>query len=171
MLFWLSFAFVLSPVVGFAVGALIGRAEWAEKKERNLRPSSVGEDVVTPIFVCTGLASFGLLVSIGAWTAWDEHAADMSKVEAQHHRIEVYEERIESLEDRLAEFPYPEKADISLDADTPWASMVKALNDAESELAQAKDEKAIAIRSIRARQRGPWSGVITLVGMPEGMPE
>lgn len=95
---------------------------------------------------------------------WGNHASDISKVIAQEHRIEVQQERIESLSERLNTFDYPEKPMVSLDADTPWASIVESLTDAENKLAEAKDERAIAIRSIEARKRGPMSGVVTFVG-------
>lgn len=103
---------------------------------------------------------FGLPVFI----TWSEHASDISKVVAQEHRIKVQADRIESLSRRLEQFDYPDKPRISLDADTPWASIVESLTDAENQLAEAKDERAIAIRSIEARKRGPMSGVVSFVG-------
>lgn len=102
--------------------------------------------------------------AITVLSAWTSHASDISKVVAQEHRIEVQQERIDSLSERLNTFDYPEKPMVSLDADTPWASIVESLTDAENQLARAKDERAIAIRSIEARKRGPMSGVVTFVG-------
>ena len=105
-----------------------------------------------------------LMTFMAIASSWSEHASDLSRVEAQHHRIAVYEERVESLQDRLNNAQYPEKPGISLDSDTPWATMMQSLDNAETELAKAKDQRAIAIRSISARKRGPMSGVVTLVG-------
>jgi hypothetical protein len=110
----------------------------------------------------------GLLVSmlslLAVYEAWSGHASDISRVVAQEHRIEVYQERIESIDARLSNAEFPRKPGISVDADSPWASMIEALAQAESELAKAKDERAIAIRSIEARKRGPMSGVVSFVG-------
>lgn len=105
-----------------------------------------------------------LFLSGTVFSTWNSHASDISKVIAQEHRIEVQQERIDSLSERLNTFDYPEKPMVSLDADTPWASIVQSLTDAENKLAEAKDERAIAIRSIEARKRGPMSGVVTFVG-------
>lgn len=117
------------------------------------------------IFVGSFLSLLVMLFSGAPVVAtWHGHASDISKVVAQEHRIEVQQERIESLTKRLDQFDYPEKPGISLDADTPWASIVESLTDAENELAKAKDERAIAIRSIEARKRGPMSGVVSFVG-------
>lgn len=109
-------------------------------------------------------ATVGLTCFLAVMFSWSDHASDLAKVEAQHHRIAVYEERVESLEDRLNNAQYPDKPDISLDADTPWATMMQSLDKAETELAKAKDQRAIAIRSIASRKRGPMSGVVTMVG-------
>lgn len=155
MIFWILLAFFAAPIIGLIVGFII-----AVKCE---------DGVAIPVFFLIGF--FAAIPSIPALHSWSSHANDISKVEAQHHRITVYEERIESLEERLSGFDYPEKPTISVDADTPWATMVKSLNDAESELARAKDERAIAIRSIRARMRGPMSGVVSFVGLPDGWDE
>ena len=105
-----------------------------------------------------------MLIAAAVFSTGAVHASDISKVVAQEHRIEVQQERIDSLSERLNTFDYPEKPMVSLDADTPWASIVQSLTDAENNLAEAKDEGAIAIRSIEARKRGPMSGVVTFVG-------
>lgn len=133
--------------------------------------------IVFPVMLCIfveddGAIGFGLgsglfvtaICTISVYCAWDNHANDISRVVAQEHRIEVYQERIDAIETRLQRFDYPAKPGISLDADTPWASMVEALTQAETELAKAKDERAIAIRSIEARKRSPMSGVVRFVG-------
>lgn len=165
MLFYVLFCLIFAPVVGLIIGLIVSVIEYIEHRR-------VTEDAVfTPlIMTLVGLvvAMFPAVFVFGVWTA---HASDISKVESQHHRIEVFEERIDSLNDRLSEFNYPEKSPISVDSDTPWASMVKSLTDAETQLAHAKDERAVAIRSIRARMRGPLSGVVNVVGLPVEMQE
>lgn len=94
--------------------------------------------------------------------AWDTHASDLSYVLAQDQVIQVQEERITSLTKRLNEFDYPEGA--LLNGDTPVAAIVTSLTNAETQLAEAKTERAKAIRSIEARRRGTMSGVIKFVG-------
>jgi len=166
MLFWVSAFFWLSPLIGLAAGLCLGWANYQGEKRGNTEGPA---DFILPAAGVFILSFFGMFGSIPASVTWFSYAEDLAKVEAQHHRIQVYEERVSSLTKRLSDFEYPTKADISLDADTPWASMVTALNDAESELAEAKNERAIAIRSIHATRRGPMSGVVTLIGSPKGV--
>lgn len=93
---------------------------------------------------------------------WGFHASDLSRIFAQDEVIKVQVEQIESLTTRLDKFNYPRSA--LLNADTPVAAIVTAINDAEKRLAYAKTEKAEAIRSIEQRRYGPFSGVIQFVG-------
>ena len=95
---------------------------------------------------------------------WISHANDLSAVTHQHHSISVHSDRIDSLESRLNSAQYPDKPMVSLDQDSPWATMMRELSQAETKLAESKDERARAIRSIEARRNGPMSGVILLVG-------
>ena len=111
---------------------------------------------------CIGsiLAFFGLFFCIAVWA---EYANTVSKIIAQEAIIEVYQERVDTLSQRLEHFNYPEKPHISLDADTPWASIVTSLSEAESQLAEARKERAVALRSIEALRMGPMSGVMVLI--------
>lgn len=93
---------------------------------------------------------------------WSVHASDISKVLAQGQIIVIQEERVAQLTDRLNTFDYPRGALVN--NDSPIASIVSALNDAESSLAKAKHERALAIRNIEARRVGPVSDVIDFVG-------
>jgi hypothetical protein len=147
MLFWIFLAFALAPAVGLVIAVL------------NFRHR---KDLDEFMWVFVGCLS--ALPSILSFCAWHSHASDISRVVAQEHRIEVYQERIESIDARLSNAEFPRKPGISVDADSPWASMIEALAQAETELAKAKDERAIAIRSIEARKRGPMSGVVSFVG-------
>lgn len=104
-----------------------------------------------------------MLLTMVICMQWNQHASDLSKILAQEEVILVQEERIESLSNRLNNFDYP-ISQIALNADTPVASIVAALNSAESNLARARTERAKSIRSIEARRFGLISGVITVVG-------
>ena len=148
MFFWIVFGVLCASVVGLFLGMFYA----IKNQDDGLLGLSM-----TSVFA--GVLSMMIVAS-----TWSEHASDLSRVEAQHHRIAVYEERVESLQDRLNNAQYPDKPGISFDADTPWATMMQSLDNAETELAKAKDQRAIAIRSISARKRGPMSGVVTMVG-------
>lgn len=152
----LFYILLFMPIIAFVilsvfVGLASNCSHWKQKVEDGVNAGLMS-------------AFIGLAGSLIAAFCWSEHSDDVSKVVAQQHRIAVFEERIESLNKRLTEFNYPAKSEISLDADSPWASMVNSLTEAETQLAQAKDERAVAIRSIEARKRGPMSGVVSFVG-------
>ena len=115
------------------------------------------------VSVSLGL-TFTFFSCLAVFPVWGDHANDLAIVSEQHHRIAVFEQRIESITNRLQQFDYPEKPGVSVDSDAPWSSMVMSLTQAETQLAEAKDERALAIRSIEARRHGALSGVITLVG-------
>ena len=107
---------------------------------------------------------FSFIVSLLLIIPWTHQASDLAKVTTQHHMVEVYEKRIDSLENRLNNASYPEKSVVSLDSDSPWATMMNQLSNAETKLADVKAERAKAIRSIEARKNGPMSGVVWIVG-------
>jgi hypothetical protein len=89
------------------------------------------------------------------------HVDDLAIVRGQQEVIEVYEDRIKSLETRLNSFKYPQSA--LLNADSPVASIVNSLSEAEKEL-KANEERAKARRNIIARKAGPFSFVVTIYG-------
>ena len=125
--------------------------------------------VLLAIFACNGdgvMASLvvAVILSIPVFGMWHNHASDLAKISSQQQIIEVHKDRIESLDKRLSQFNYPQKPMISMDSDSPWASIVESMTEAENKVAQAKEERAKAIRSIEARRNGPFSGVITFVG-------
>lgn len=153
MLFYILFVLMIVPVPAAATVVFI-----SESRSRSGEPLFASG--MAGMIACIPTMMFAMPVTI----TWSEHAEDISRVVAQEHRIEVQSERIESLSQRLEQFDYPDKPRISLDADTPWASIVESLTDAEDQLAEAKDERAVAIRSIEARKRGPMSGVVSFVG-------
>lgn len=113
--------------------------------------------------ICVPVALFFFSIP---YSGWVEYVVAYSKVVSQSEVISVYEERISSLKTTLSEISYPQKSDISLDADTPWASLIASLTEAERELALAKKVRAEALRDIEAWKRGPMSGVVTFVGEP-----
>lgn len=93
---------------------------------------------------------------------WVNHASDLSVVSSYSAVISVYEERTERLADMLAQVTPTGGA--LMNADTPVASIVASLTEAEEQLAGAKADQANAIVRIEARRRGPMSGVIGFVG-------
>ncbi len=127
-----------------------------------VRGRDLEDRIFGPIFIAMlgcFVAIAPCLASIGPWWA---QAEDLSRIFAQDEVIKVQVERIESLTTRLNKFNYPRSA--LLNADTPVAAIVTAINDAEKRLAYAKTEKAEAIRSIEQRRYGPFSGAIHFVG-------
>lgn len=116
-------------------------------------------------FIGSAFSSLGIA---GAMTAvlimptWWFHLNDLADVRESKHLVSVYSERIDSLESRLGSLDYPESA--MWNKDSPVASIVEALSEAESNLAEAKALKEKAMISIEARASGPMSGIVTVVG-------
>jgi len=113
-------------------------------------------DAIFTLFLCVCILNTPILMT------WTGHAKDLGTIDAQHEIITIYQERVDRLNQLLNEFQYP--AGSLLNADSPVAAIVKSLSEAENKLAEAKEEKARAIRSIEQRRHGAMSGVITLVG-------
>lgn len=132
--------------------------------------------VVAPLFLGRDFEDrvFGVLIGITlaaipaavVGDSWSDYSQTYAAVVAQSEVIGVYEERVTSLKATLNEINYPSKSEISLDSDTPWASLVVSLTQAEEDLAEAKKVRAEALRDIEAWNRGPMSGVVTFVGEP-----
>lgn len=121
------------------------------------------EDRVVGVLLGVMLASIPA-AAVGSY--WSDYSQTYAAVVAQSEVIAVYEERVSSLKDTLSEINYPQKSGVSLDADTPWASLIASLTEAERELALAKEVRAEALRDIEAWKRGPMSGVVSFVGEP-----
>ena len=102
-----------------------------------------------------------ILSSISVWE-WAYHAKNLSTIAYQDIVIKDYEERIASLNSRLQTFDYPKGA--FLNADTPVASIVKSISEAEHALLDAKTARSQAILSVEMTRKGPMSGVISFVG-------
>ena len=132
--------------------------------------------VVVPVVVALNedlFAGFGFMALMFILSAfmsafvlvpWSKHAEDLSKVRAQQPVIKVYEERRDTLATVLENFNYPIRDGITLNADSPVASVVEQLSEVESKLADVKAEVALARRSIEARRAGPMGGIVTLMG-------
>lgn len=113
--------------------------------------------------VCVGVV--GLIVSLVTIPfSYVSHADDLGTIRGQAAVIKVYEDRITQLESRLSAFKYPDKAVVSLDADSPVTSIVKSISEAEEQLAQAKRVKASAIVDIEKRKAGPWAFIVNWKG-------
>lgn len=120
------------------------------------------EDTIIGGGLLTLMLSVFPLIFVGS--SWSNQASDLGTIYAQDEVIKVYKERIIRLEGMLNTFNYPTKPNISLDADTPWASIISSLSVAETQLVEAEQAKAEAIVSIEKRRHGPFSGVISFVG-------
>jgi hypothetical protein len=105
---------------------------------------------------------FASLLTFFPFTTWSYHAEDLSIIAYQDLVINDYEERIASLNSRLQTFDYPKGA--LLNSDTPVASIVKSISEAENGLLDAKTERSKAILSVERTRNGPMSGVISFVG-------
>lgn len=148
MLFW--FCLIAFVVIAVGIGYLIFKA-FTDDIEAVAGLMIVGFFLLLPM---------GITV-LGTWNA---HAEDLSKVTTQQHRIEVQERRISQLTERLESFDYPDSPTVLLNKDTPIASIVESLTEAENKLAQIRDERAKAIRSIESRRVGPVGGIVTIMG-------
>jgi len=115
-----------------------------------------------------GLAcfSFGLLfggvLSIPVFVTWSGHSDDLGTIIAQQEVVTVYEKQRDDLNKTMEGFNYP--AGSLMNADSPVRSIVEQLASVEKLLADARAEKAEAIKSIEQRRKGPMSGVISFVG-------
>lgn len=142
------------------------RSDEHKATERDWRNATDRREEASNLFFASAIAAFVLLVVcfVGVGGNWVRHASDLATIQHQQQRITVYEDRVERLQASLNAAALPAKPMMSLDADSPWATMYAALNEAESELATAHDARARAIISVETRRNGPMSGIITLVG-------
>lgn len=140
---------IISSVVLFAMGV------WLIEKT-----SLEGIGVFSVAFGAIGLA-FAFVSTPFSYVA---HANDLGTIRGQAAVIKVYSDRINRLEERLGTFKYVEKPQISLDADSPVASIVKAISEAEMELAGAERVKAESQVDIEKRKAGPWSFIVSWKG-------
>ena len=102
----------------------------------------------------------------GVIMPWGYYANDYANVVAQEQIIAEYQQQRDELQATLSGWDFPIKTGIALDHDTPVASLTQELSRLESELTEARAERAKAIRSIESWKRGPMSGVVTMVGDP-----
>jgi hypothetical protein len=105
---------------------------------------------------------FGIIPALIVLGCWIGHSSNLAKISHQEQIISVQVERIDSLTKRMQGFEFPPGA--LLNADTPVAAIVSAINDSETKVAEAKTERAEAIRAIERTRLGPFSGVIDFVG-------
>jgi len=127
---------------------------------RDLEASLAGSGALsaTIIFI------IGIFVVLGGMGSTMNHIDNLGKVRAQEQIIVEYETRIDRLESRLDQFNFPEKSTVSLDSDSPWASIIKSLDNAESQLTEARVERAQAQRTIESRKAGPFWFVVWFYG-------
>ena len=122
---------------------------------------SAGSSFIAGLFI--------FFLSIPSVKVWTEYAKVYSRVTAQEQIIEEYERQKEELQQTLETFDYPESNRgelLNADADSPIASTVDQLSRVQSELTQARNQRARAIRDIKSFEKGPVSGVVNFVGDP-----
>ena len=134
---------------------------WALPAILGLLSLFIGDDVTNFEAGCS-FTLFASLLTFFPFTTWSYHAEDLSIIAYQDLVINDYEERIASLNSRLQAFDYPKGA--LLNSDTPVASIVKSISEAENGLLDAKTERSKAILSVERTKNGPMSGVISFVG-------
>ena len=107
-----------------------------------------------------------LIISPGM-ALWSNYADIYAKVSEQEQIIQEYKTQRDEIQATLADFEYPEqRQQILLNADSPIASTVNELSRVQRELTEAKNDRARAIRDVERYSRGPWSGVVRVVGDP-----
>ena len=112
------------------------------------------------------LVTATLIISPGM-ASWSNYADIYAKVSEQEQIIQEYKTQRDEIQATLADFEYPEqRQQILLNADSPIASTVNELSRVQRELTEAKNERARAIRDVERYSRGPWSGVVRVVGDP-----
>lgn len=103
-----------------------------------------------------------LALIIASFVSSLTHSRDIGTVRAQANIITVYQDRVERLENRLSSFSYPRGS--LLNADSPVASIVTSLSEAEKELVAADAERAKAVRSIAQRKASVFSFIVDWMG-------
>jgi len=112
------------------------------------------------------LFTTALIISPGM-ASWSNYAGIYAKVSEQEQIIQEYKTQRDEMQATLADFEYPEQQQqILLNADSPIASTVNELSRVQRELTEAKNKRARAIRDVERYSRGPWSGVVRVVGDP-----
>jgi hypothetical protein len=144
MLFYLLIALPAVPLLSFLISTML-----------DVAGGRAVEHMLLSALLCVPLSTTVLPI-------WFQHAEDLSTIEYQSLNIDIYEGHVASLNKQLNSFKYPNAS--LLNADTPVASVVKSLTEAQSKLAKAKIERADVIQKVEARRLGPVSGVISFVG-------
>lgn len=146
ILFWAAIAF---PILGIVLGAI----------------SFLKFDMGLFELIAMGFA-FALIPILIVSIVWTEYAGDIATIKEQERIISVYEQQRDDIKDTIKMFAFP--AGALMNADSPVASIVEELANAERYLASARNVKAMAYRSIEQTRLGIMSGVIDMVGeLPE----
>ena len=103
------------------------------------------------VFATGVLMTFGFIFIVGLFFSTMNHASDLESIQYHTERIEIQTERVNRLEQTLESFSYPEGA--LLNKDSPVASIVNQISDAELAISEAKEQVVETERDIRARHR------------------
>lgn len=144
MIFYILLCLIFSPFIFFVVSLIL---------------THDAEEAFLSGFI--GLLA-ATIPGFAVFTSWSCHADDLAVIKEQTRVISVYEQQKEELTKTLNTFQYPESS--LLNADSPVASIVLGLSDAEKMLADARKIEAEAYKSIESRKIGPMSGVVNFVG-------
>lgn len=110
-----------------------------------------GGEAIFPVFILFFLS----LIPVGG--SYTNHANDLGVLEAQYYVVGVQEKRLASLKVSLSEITNKTDAKVLLNADSPIASIVDQISEAEKGLADAEVVKANAEVSIAKRKLGLFS--------------
>jgi len=99
------------------------------------------------------------LLSIPWIGSYSRHADNVATIQEQYRVINVYNGRIDSLTNRMSKLSSSDIKIGLLNADTPIASMVKAVTGFEYKLAEAEEKKAVAYQKIASRKLGFFNSV------------
>ena len=91
-----------------------------------------------------------------------EHANDLAIVRGWNAVYEAHLQHVKTLEKRIDEMSYKNNSEISLNADTPYASIVEAYKEAQKNLANHRAKVSAAKVDIEARRLG-WFGIIVII--------
>lgn len=92
-----------------------------------------------------------------------KHADDIGTIKSQHLLVKEYQSSLDELSAQLKDISV-EGSVLSLNHDTPYASLVAAKADMVNLMTVAKVDKAAAIRSVEKRRAGPFEYVISMMG-------
>ena len=101
--------------------------------------------------------SLTTLLFVPMWlSSWSHNASDIAKIKTHAYSITTYQNRVTMLDARLRTLNDSSSSIITVNHDTPLASVVGALQQAEAELASITDQRNRALQRLYKRSIGPF---------------